>query len=86
MKKQENIFKGIEPKDPLMLYMWYGFIKWALGEKEIMDQFRKDTGNTWKPSSIPIEQTVDKSTGVDKDFFKEFARWANKNLWGENYL
>ena len=79
---KEDIFKGIAPTDPIMKGMWYGCISFGLGKTEIMDQFRKDTGNNYRVSSNPIDKAIDEATGVDKAFLKEFAVWMNKNYWG----
>lgn len=71
------------PKDPIMAGAWVGSLQYALGRADVMAAFRVDTGNTWEPGKTPIDQMIDKETGMDFDFIKAFAKWHNENIWGE---
>jgi len=55
---------------------------WALGEPEIIQAFRQDTGITWTPGKTGIDQLIDKSTGADYRFICAFITWANEHIWG----
>ena len=77
------ILEDLVPENALIPAMWYSCLRWALGKKEFIQQFQKDTGNKYRPPRSPIEKMVDESTGADKHFLREFAKWMNKNIWGE---
>lgn len=82
-----------EPFDLLELYpadspdymvaAWLGCIRWALGEEDVMAQFRRETGTQWTPGRSGLERMIDKVTGADEQFFRQFVAWVNVNLWGE---
>ena len=62
---------------------WIGLIEWAIGEKEIVACYRKETGDTWEPGQTPLEQKIDAACGADRAFMKRFILWVNENLWGK---
>jgi len=74
------------PSEPLMFQAWGDCLMWAIGNNEIIEQFRAETGNTWKPSIIPINRMIDEATGVDKKFIAEFIEWLTLNIWGTDAL
>lgn len=80
---KSNILEDLMPDDALIPGMWYSCIHWALGKPEFIEAFQKDTGNNYRPPKSAIEKMVDEATGADKDFIREFAKWVNKNIWGE---
>ncbi len=61
---------------------WLGCVRWALGEPEIVEAFRGDTGMTWRPATTPIERSIDEATGADWAYLKAFIKWANVHVWG----
>ena len=65
-----------------MMPAWLGCISWALSEPGVMEQFRKDTGITWRPSRSPLEQMIDEATGADRHFLEAFIKWVNVEVWG----
>lgn len=74
---------ALAPINPLMIPPWAGCIRWALGDANILSQFRAETGNTYTPLRTPIDQMVDEARGVEGLFLEAFVRWFNSNLWGE---
>lgn len=74
------------PTDPIMRFMWCGSIQFAIGEKKILDAFRKETGLAYSPPKSPLEKMIDDATGFNQqaeEFFVAFAKWHNANIWGE---
>lgn len=65
-----------------MLPAWFGALHHALGEDEIVAAFRADTGMQWRPGKASIERMIDKATGAEERFLREFVSWFNKNVWG----
>lgn len=61
---------------------WLGALHFALGQEEIVAAFRGDTGNQWRPGTTGIDRLIDKATGVDERFLREFVSWFNANVWG----
>lgn len=61
---------------------WLGAIHYALGQPEIVERFRQDTGNKWSPGKTAFDKAIDKATGADEAFFVEFIKWANVEVWG----
>lgn len=57
-------------------------VRWAVGEPEIVEQFRRDTGFNWRPGATPIDRAIDDATGVQMDFIQKFISWFNVNVWG----
>jgi hypothetical protein len=63
---------------------WFGFIKWALGEKWIRAEFEKDTGiKAPPPARSGLEAMIDEATGIRLDYVKKFVVWLTRNYWGE---
>lgn len=83
MNQQPSIL-DLKPADTpaYMTQAWLDFIHWAIGTPEIIDQFRRDSGNYWQPAKTPIEQMIDDATGADRAFCIEFVKWLNVNIWG----
>jgi hypothetical protein len=61
---------------------WLGLIDFAIQEPAVVAEFRRQTGNNWKPSADPFVTMVDEATGADKAFIEQFIGWVNVNLWG----
>lgn len=80
--KNEHILSEYMPEEEYLHPAWCGCLHWALGTEEIVDRFREDTGNLWKPGETVIERMIDESTGADKEFICAFAQWMNENIWG----
>ena len=61
---------------------WAGCVSWAASNPEIMDQYRKMTGDNYKPATDPISQMVDDATGMEELFCESFTKWVNEYIWG----
>lgn len=61
---------------------WLGCIGWAIKQPEIVESFRAETGNNWRPAKPGIDRMVDEATGAPHAFMVEFIKWANVNVWG----
>jgi hypothetical protein len=70
------------PKNRIIAMAWVGSLRYALGRKDIVDVFRRDTGNEWVPPTNPVDQMID--AGRELDFLRAFAKWHNENIWGED--
>ncbi len=70
------------PKHPIMVGAWVGSLEFLLSRDDMMDQFRSDTGQTWKPSNIPIARMIDDAVGLPLRFFRALAVWHNEHVWG----
>ncbi len=66
-----------------MAPMWASCMDWAIRQPEMVEAFRKETGNNWQPGKTAIEQMVDKASGGDRAFCEGFIKWANENVWGK---
>lgn len=62
---------------------WLSFLHYAIGNPEIVAQFREDTGNRWQPGRGGMDRLIDGVSGVEAEFFRSFATWVNENLWGD---
>jgi hypothetical protein len=82
MTDQTSIFDGIAPEDPLVAVIWFSCLKWAIGQQNIVDEFRAETGNTWTPGKTGLDQMIDRSSGAEADFMRQFAEWFDKAIWG----
>lgn len=65
-----------------MTPMWIGCIHWAISTPDVVEAFRRETGNRWEPGRTTFERMIDEATGVDRDFLKAFIRWVNVEIWG----
>jgi hypothetical protein len=76
--------EALRPADTpaYMTPAWLGCIHWALGNDEMVAEFREDTGNGYRPPKNAIDAAIDKVTGADRDFLVDFIKWANVNVWG----
>lgn len=79
-----NAIGDLRPADTpeYMTPAWLGCVSWAIGKPEIVEAFRAETGNRWRPSPSPFDQMIDQATGADRDFIEAFIRWVNVNIWG----
>ena len=62
----------------------------AIGHKEFLDQFEKETGRKPPtPAKSPMDAMIDEATGHQeksmKQFTDAFAIWATVNLWGVEF-
>jgi hypothetical protein len=65
-----------------MVDAWLGCISWAVGNAEVVEAFRADTGVQWRPGRTGLERMIDEATGADRKFIEAFIVWVNENLWG----
>jgi hypothetical protein len=78
-----RLLDDLMPTEAWAIPAWVGCLMWAIGNKDILEQFRADTGCTWAPGKTQIERMIDEATGYDADFIRRFAIWHNKSIWGE---
>ena len=69
--------------DHYMLPAFISCVHWAIGEEEIIERFRKETGCNWKPGKTPLERMIDESTGIDRDFIQKFVNWVADEIFGK---
>jgi hypothetical protein len=63
---------------------WIGGLRYAIEQDDMLAAFRHDTGNAWTPGPTALARMIDEACGADFAFFREFARWYNANVWGED--
>ena len=61
---------------------WLSALRVAIGEKAILEAYREDTGDQWRPARTPIEQMIDDVVKSEKLFIESFTKWFNVNVWG----
>jgi hypothetical protein len=71
------------PHNPIMAAAWAGSVRYALGRDDVMNAFRAETGNQWKPGRPPLDRLIDDATGAGLEFIRAFAKWHNEHIWGE---
>jgi len=71
------------PRDFLMAVPWFSCLSWALRTKDIMDDFRTETGCLWTPATSPIDQMIDQATHAERTVLVQFVAWFNANVWGD---
>lgn len=70
---------------PLMQDAFFDFVLWAVGQTDMLAQFKKDSGYELE-SLIPkngLERMIDEATGRTKDIIGKFIDWLIVNHWGE---
>ena len=84
-RKPSKNLDHLMPTDDRMKLFWVSHLRYCLGNKNIRIEFEAETGITlWNAPQTPIEAMIDQATGNDGyDSLETFARWVNKNLWGE---
>lgn len=80
----DRVLEPFMPKNPVMIAAWLGGLRFALSDKDAMATFRAETGNNWTPAKNGFDQMIDEATGANADFFVQFAKWYNANMWGED--
>lgn len=78
-----NPITALMPTNPIIHPAWFGCLRFAVGDAELMAQFRAESGCTWTPGCTAIDHLIDKATGADMDFLLTFVRWFNRWVWGE---
>ncbi len=78
------ILEHCKETEPLMVQAWVDCLMWAIGQKDIIDAFRSDTGIMWRPASNPIHKMIDDATGAEGEFVKRFTEWFNESVWGDS--
>lgn len=68
--------------NPILIMGWLGALRFALGHKEIMNDFTAETGVRWIRGTTPIDRMIDQSTGAE-GFFRAFVPWFNENVWDD---
>ncbi len=76
--------KACPETHPLMQIAWRDCLLWACTFEPIVKQFRDETGNAWEFGKTPIERMVDKATGAETEYCREFVEWFNANVWGDS--
>lgn len=72
------------PKDTpeYMRSAWASALHVAIGQPEILQAFRDETGNKRSPGKIVLDRAIDEACGADRDFTKAFVVWFNERIWG----
>jgi hypothetical protein len=68
--------------DHYMFPAYVGFLSFALGNAEIVAQFRASTGNLWKPGRNPLEHMIDEATGAELMFLQAFSDFCEREHFG----
>lgn len=76
------VLKTSWDNDPLMYPAFIGCLHWALGEDEIMERYREETGDRFTIGRSGIEQMIDGATGADIAFFQRFSDWVEREIFG----
>jgi hypothetical protein len=84
MEREPFDIMELMPEDTpyYMAPAWLGALSLTSGQADAVAEFRRDTGNTWSPSRNGIELAIDKATGADEAFIRDFVAWFNVNIWG----
>jgi hypothetical protein len=61
---------------------WASCMEWAIGQRDIVDRFIDQTGQTRLAPKGSIDALVDHALGLDRKFVEAFIRWANREIWG----
>jgi hypothetical protein len=70
--------------NPLMQGMFVGCVQWAIGDKDIVESFKKDTGNDLNSLRFSgIDGMIDEATGRAGEMFAAFADYVAENIWGD---
>jgi hypothetical protein len=77
----------IVPPDDVPGYAYDGYfscLHWAIGDEDVLDHFKSDTGLSYHPPKTEIEEMIDEATGHKpaEDFIRAFVPWFNVNIWG----
>ncbi|MDH0125781.1 hypothetical protein N7376_17400 [Brucella intermedia GD04153] len=78
----EQTLKTSYDDDPIMFGFFMGCVRWALVEKRVMDEHRKQTGDKFSPASTAEARMIDHATGADIAFLQRFSDWVEENLFG----
>lgn len=83
-RKHDLKILSLMPEDTpeCMAFMWLGCLRFAAGEKGIVEQFEKDTGICYRAPRNGLEAAIDEATGVPQHAAREFILWVNQNVWG----
>ncbi len=74
--------------DEFHFEMWTGFLRFMIGEPEVLVEFEAETGKRFLTERRGgIEVMIDKACGFDPAaenalVMAEFGRWATANYWG----
>jgi len=80
---QDSFLGKYIPPDKPQAIAWVSCLRWALGNEDVLAQFRQDTGTRWVPGKGALDRMIDEATGADRAFIEAFAEWFNSNVWGE---
>lgn len=73
--------------NPVMQYMYAGFLQWIFGEESAHEAFTDATGMVRpRPPMNAMEAAVDKATGYDfkaagQEYVARFVEWVTENYW-----
>ena len=82
--EQKNILDLKPPDMPdYLILAWISFISFCLRHNDCLEAYQKETGDTFKFASTPIDRAIDEVTGREWGFLSNFVSWVNKNHWGE---
>lgn len=65
-----------------MRQAYIDFLHFALGNDDILKQFREETGILWQPARNGLEKAIDEATGVEFKFLQQFSDWCETRHYG----
>ena len=68
------------PDDLIMTPAWGDCLRWAVGEPEILAEFRADTGCDFTPRLTSIDRMIDEETGRERAFVEYYVARFNENV------
>ena len=80
----EHDLLSLKPADTpdVMIPVWLGCVSWCLSDDGIVEAFRSETKNQWRPGRTGLESMIDRATDADWQFLEAFVVWVNENFWG----
>lgn len=90
-ESMEDAVKALEQalednKEAIQEILWGGFIKWAIREPEMWENYARDTGKRNPLPQGELEKAIDKACGYDpledEALCHDFIKWATENVYG----
>jgi hypothetical protein len=68
--------------DHYMYPAYLGFLSFALGNVDILAQYRAETGDKWQPGKTSLERMIDEATGAELRFLQSFSDFCERAHFG----
>lgn len=79
----EPLPRDIIPKDPLMVATWASALMVFIKREDVLENYRRDTGDKFVPANTPMDKIVQEGTGQEREFVIRFIKWFNETTWGD---